>query len=45
MIEIAEASGFNAISTFMRDFKKEVGISPTEMRHRYRENKLDGLFW
>ncbi|MEE1047233.1 MAG: AraC family transcriptional regulator [Clostridia bacterium] len=45
MIEIAEASGFNAISTFMRDFKKEFGISPTEMRQRYRENKLDGLFW
>lgn len=45
IIEIAEAAGFNAISTFIRDFKKEFGISPTEMRQRYNENKLDELFW
>ncbi len=32
IIEICELAGFNAMSTFMRDFKKEFGMSPSEMR-------------
>lgn len=34
IIEICEMSGFNAMSTFLRDFKKEYGVSPSEMRQK-----------
>lgn len=37
VIEVCELSGFNAISTFMRDFKKEYGVSPSEMRQQITE--------
>lgn len=35
MIEISEMSGFNSLPTFMRTFKSEFGMTPTEMRKEY----------
>lgn len=35
MIEICEMSGFNSLPTFMRSFRSEFGMTPTEMRKEY----------
>jgi len=43
MLEICELSGFNSLPTFMRAFKSEYGMSPTEMRQEYKkQNKAGG---
>ena len=35
--EIYEATGFNNRNTFIRTFKKEVGITPSEYRKKYKK--------
>lgn len=42
MIDICELSGFNSLPTFMRVFKKEFGMSPTEMRQNYLSKATEG---
>lgn len=41
IIEVCELSGFNSISSFLREFKKEYGISPTEMRRKNEGKNID----
>lgn len=33
-IDVSEACGFNSVQTFIRNFKKEYGVSPLEMRNK-----------
>ena len=42
MIDICELSGFNSLPTFMRVFKKEFGMSPSEMRQKYLSEEEEG---
>jgi AraC-like DNA-binding protein len=39
MIEVAESSGFQALSTFNKQFKRQVGTFPREYRTRMRHTK------
>ncbi|MBO5008383.1 MAG: AraC family transcriptional regulator [Clostridia bacterium] len=41
MIEICEMSGFNSLPTFLRTFKSEYGMTPSDMRSNYI-NKREG---
>lgn len=43
IVEICEMSGFNSLPTFLRTFKNEYGITPTEMRQgsRYMNDSRD----
>ncbi|MBE7011432.1 MAG: helix-turn-helix domain-containing protein [Ruminococcaceae bacterium] len=36
--DISEESGFNSLSTFMRNFKSEYGVLPVDMRNNYVKN-------
>ena len=37
--EICSETGYNSISSFLRDFKKQFGISPTKMRKENPQQK------
>ncbi len=39
VIEISADLGFNSVTTFLREFKKEYGISPSDMRQRIRKEQ------
>lgn len=41
MIDICEMSGFNSLPTFMRAFRGEFGLTPTEMRKKYMMQNKD----
>ena len=34
VMDISVDSGFNSLTTFLREFKKEYGISPSDMRQK-----------
>ena len=38
VIEVCELSGFNSLSTFLTNFKREFGITPLQMRNKKKKN-------
>lgn len=42
MLDVCELSGFNSLPTFLRGFKKEFGMSPSEMRQNFLNKEKRG---